>query len=223
MKNSISLLLLLGILGSKFILGQGTNNFIIEPENPTSNDSVVIISDFSYYGNCSFGLVNTQITILDSLINISPQLCGFGDSTLCSSIDTFSLGILPVGNYTINIEYHQGSVCPISGFDTIIASIDTSLEVGVTTTYSTTSIEPSINIYPNPTSGNITINFLAEEIYWADIIIRDVLGRVLSAQIIKTKSGINRHTISMSTLRPAIYILTFGNNQQKITKRITKI
>jgi hypothetical protein len=84
-------------------------------------------------------------------------------------------------------------------------------------------LEANFVVYPNPILANLTIDFLAEESYSADIIITDVLGRVISVQTVKTEIGVNRQTISMSALPPAMYTLTFGNRQQNITRKITKI
>ena len=53
--------------------------------------------------------------------------------------------------------------------------------------------------------------------------IKDILGRVISTQTIKVESGLNRQTILMNSLSPAMYTVTIGNKHQKTIKRITKI
>ena len=95
--------------GNQLTFGQGVNNITIQPSNPTATDTVFVISDFSYYGNCAVGLVNEDIIQSGTVINIYPEYCGFGGSTLCNSVDTFSLGVLPIGNYIVNIEVKSES------------------------------------------------------------------------------------------------------------------
>ena len=123
-------LTLIAVIGlSTTTISQVVNQIIISPSNPTVNDTICVISDFSYYGGCPFGLTYSNTGLADSIIYINPTYCGYGTTTLCNSIDTFKIGPFPIGNYTISIDYHQGSVCPISNFDAVIANFDTLLTV----------------------------------------------------------------------------------------------
>ena len=132
---------------------QVVNQVQIIPANPTAADSIYVVADFSYYGNCPYGLVYNYSWITDSTIHTMPTYCGYGDTTLCNSIDTFSLGIYPQGNYLVTIEFHQGSVCPASGFDAIIAYFDTSVTVGPSAGVGgEQAAYPGFLIYPNPVS-----------------------------------------------------------------------
>jgi type IX secretion system substrate protein len=159
MKNLF--LTLISVTGlATMTVSQSVNQIIISPSNPTASDTISVISNLSYYGNCSFGLVHYYTYFVNPVIQILPTYCGYGDTTLCNSIDTFKTGPFPTGNYTISIEYHQGSICPISGFDAIIAQFDTSLIVGATGIYDPVSNTNNslISIYPNPSSNTIHIN-----------------------------------------------------------------
>lgn len=139
---------------------QQVNQISIFPENPAENDSINIVSDFSYVGECSYGMVYSYQTMIeDTMILIIPTYCGYWLTTPCNSIDTFKIGVFPVGNYTLRIEYHQGSVCPISGFDATIASFDTVLTVTGTTGLSMPETpEPVLFIYPNPAGNQIIVD-----------------------------------------------------------------
>lgn len=149
-------ILLFSISLANLSWAQGINQISIYPSNPTGNDTVYLISDFSYYGNCTYGLVSAAVLQNDSVIQIYPEYCGFGDSTLCHAIDTFSMGILAEGNYNIELEYHQGTVCA-GGFDAIIANFDTSLYIGALSVNTTDAFEDKICIYPNPTQDYLNI------------------------------------------------------------------
>ena len=199
-------------ISAKNSFGQYVNNVTIYPPNPTSNDTVMVVSNFSYFGNCSFGLVNTQIMQLSSVINILPEYCGFGDSTLCNAMDTFSLGVLPIGNYTINIEYHQGTICG-GGFDTIIAYFDTTVQIATITSGSLISKDEKITIFPNPTNSYIKIK--SKEPIKA-IKLFDKAGK-------ETRVVINNESIDIRSLSPGLYFLKIQlKNGAIITKEIIK-
>ncbi len=153
------------ILAGAFHLtnAQGVNSIQIIPLEPTSNDTILVISDFSYYGACEYGLVYDYSHTDDTSIYIAPTYCGYflQDSVLCQSVDTFKVGPLPAGTYAMNIDYHQGSICPISDFDATIGEFDTSIIV-VTGTSAAPQHQSGTNtplrVYPNPASVEFFIH-----------------------------------------------------------------
>ena len=212
MRNSIVLLFIISCAGNQLTFGQGVNNITIQPSNPTATDTVFVISDFSYYGNCAVGLVNLDIIQSSTVINIYPEYCGFGGSTLCNSIDTFSLGVLPIGNYIVNIEYHQGTSCAGS-FDTIIANTDTTFEIGTLSTGSIISLENEISIYPNPTSDFITLQS-AE--YIEVIKLFDMTGKEIKVSIYDGRIG-------LLSLCSGVYVLSIQlKSGEVVTNKIIK-
>jgi hypothetical protein len=152
-------------MGFATTIAQVVNKIIITPANPTETDTISIISDFSYRGSCAFGLVYSYTTLVDSTILIMPTYCGYWDTTLCNSVDTFKVGPFPARKYQISIDYHQGSVCPISNFDAVIHQLDTSIVIANATnvSFSKKTSDCSIKVYPNPTHNYLIIdidNFL---------------------------------------------------------------
>jgi hypothetical protein len=154
----LTLILLSMLYGTT--MAQKVNQITIYPTNPKNNDTIYIISDLSYHGNCTYGLLNTNIIIKDSVIHITPFYCGYLDSTLCSSIDTFKIAPLTKGKFSVKIEYHQGSICPVSNFDEIIAKFDTMLSVAdLTNLADYKNPGTKISVYPNPTNDHLIIDF----------------------------------------------------------------
>ena len=212
MRNSIALLFIIALAGNQFTFGQVVNNITIQPSNPTATDTVFVISDFSYYGNCAVGLVNAQINQSGSVINIYPEYCGFGAPTLCNVLDTFSLGVLPIGNYSVNIEYHQGTVCAGS-FDTIIANFDTTFQIVTLSTGSIITQDMGISVFPNPTSDFIELKS-KESI--KGIKLFDMTGK-------ESRILFNDNCIDMRLLNSGFYILYIElNNGIIVTKEIIK-
>lgn len=137
---------------------QSVNQITIVPSNPSPGDTIRIISGFSYQGNCSFGMVGAYSDVVNDTIRIFPTYCGYGDTTLCHRTDTFTIDPLPAGNYTVFIEYHQGSICPFSGFDITLLQTDTVIAVNATHIPTTAATQHSIQAWPNPSGEYIMID-----------------------------------------------------------------
>lgn len=209
MRVSIVLIFFAFLFWGQITFGQVVNDITIQPSNPTTNDSIFVISDFSFHGNCAVGLVNSQINQSGSVINIYPEYCGFGDSTLCNAVDTFSLGILPTGNYTVNLEYHQGTVCAGS-FDTIIANFDTTFQIGLLSIGPIISKDMEVSVFPNPTSSYVELKS-KESI--KGIKLFDMTGK-------ESRVSMKDNFIDMRLLSPGFYILSIELDNDIFLKRI---
>jgi hypothetical protein len=158
---------------------QTLNQITILPEHPTAQDTILIISDFSYEGECSYGLVGTHIQPTDTAIYIYPVYCGYGLTSMCNSVDTFKINPLTPGAYRIEIEYHQGSICPISGFDALLFEFDTMVVVGTTGVSGADFRRSPFHIYPNPASTYFTVErqLVSDGDY--HVTLHDLLGRTV--------------------------------------------
>jgi hypothetical protein len=196
------------------IHAQPINQITISPLNPTVNDTITIISDFSYNGSCSHGLIYVFDYLIDSTIYINPIYCGFGLTTPCNAIDTFKAGPFPEGQFQLVILYNQYSVCPISSFETTLARLDTSILIskplGINE-YSPTNL--SVNVYPNPARELLFVDFL-NELMISDFIIelRDTAGKTVLRKIVNK----NQFVMDVSTLAREIYFLNVIDNDKII-------
>ncbi|MCH2046509.1 MAG: T9SS type A sorting domain-containing protein, partial [Saprospiraceae bacterium] len=82
--------------------------------------------------------------------------------------------------------------------------------------------EQSINIYPNPTQGNLTVEFDTDLELNANLRILDVLGRTLTQENIEMQVGKNKTVLDLNNLPSAVYIISIETVNQKFIKRITK-
>jgi hypothetical protein len=199
------------------VTAQVVNQVQIIPSNPSAADSIYAVTDFSYYGNCSFGLVYNYVWVTDSTIHAMPTYCGYGDSTLCNSIDTLSLGVYPSGNYIVSIEFHQGSICPASGFDATLAYFDTVLTVGPAAGINGNhAVFSDLRVYPNPASESISLegSFSSGA---SRLTIFNVLGKsVLSIDKVLPE-------ISIADLEGGVYSLFFEQNGKILTTTFIKL
>ena len=189
---------------------QTLNQITLIPPYPSNLDTIKVITDFSYLGNCAYGMVSLYTSQVGSNILVVPTYCGYGDSTLCNSIDTLVIDPRPAGNYTISVEFHQGSVCPLSGFDILLMQFDTSITIYQFLGFenSTFSNEnKGIQIFPNPITTQAFFNFDIEQKN-ASINISDVLGNQVQSAIFSGK----KWNFERGDLKSGIYFLRVTND-----------
>lgn len=206
-------LLLFVLLFSIRAQAQVVNQITLLPTNPSSSDTLSVVTDFSYFGNCSFGLVGYYYYLLDSTIHILPTYCGYGDSTWCTSVDTLKLEPYPANNYTISIEFHQGSICPFSHFDATIAQFDTSLIISAPSGINTINgPDDEISIFPNPTSEKVNVLIKNRDVEF--IALYNSLGKFIEKY--------STSTFSIANLSSGVYWLRIFANDTFYSGKIIK-
>ncbi|HOZ87530.1 MAG TPA: hypothetical protein PL029_07220, partial [Bacteroidia bacterium] len=169
------------------INAQTVNQFTILPANPTPLDTIMIITNLTYTGNCTYGLAYTYTSVTGSTIHINPTYCGYWDSTACNSTDTFKVGPFPNGTWQINMEFHQGSVCPISNFDATIYQLDTFVVIASANGLSYRGGNPNFPLlfYPNPAHDHVIVDVTnLAALHHCELIVTNILGqKVLETRI----------------------------------------
>lgn len=207
------ILLLATSLFSFYSQAQVVNQITMIPANPTSGDTISVIANFFYNGDCNFGLVGYFYHLQGSTIHIFPTYCGYGAPTLCTSTDTFKLETYPAGNYIIDIEFHQGSICPFSGFDATIAQFDTTLNITTTSGFGLqNNTKSNIMLFPNPTNGEVSVDL--EKNNLKSISLYNSLGTLID-EFYST-------TFSMAYLPNGIYWTIIKTNSGQYSKKIVK-
>ena len=77
-------------------------------------------------------------------------------------------------------------------------------------------LDSEIDIYPNPSYGQITVQGNAEEL--ASIEIMDATGRLLDLSEIKTHVTKNKITLNIESWKPGVYFLRTKNERKRIVK-----
>lgn len=75
-------------------------------------------------------------------------------------------------------------------------------------------------IYPNPTSGNVTVRLENSEIETAEIKVYDLNGKLLQ---VEQQKGSNEVTLNLSPLTSGMYIISVQTGNQNFTKKISLI
>lgn len=196
---------------------QSISQLTISPSNPGPNDSIIVQSSITYSGNCSYGLVSTYSTTIGDTIFIMPIYCGYGLGTICTSQDTFTIQPLNTGNYIIKVEYHQGSICPISNFDVTLGHLQSQIAVGVATGIQERSTaRMALKLFPNPSTGNVRIELPQAAQAPFDVILRNILGQVVHTGTMETASAL----LNLAHLPMGVYTLEVSNTAEKQTGRL---
>jgi hypothetical protein len=83
-----------------------------------------------------------------------------------------------------------------------------------TTSMKNNSTNSLVSIFPNPSTGNFTIESNANSTNLLQVF--DVMGKLLLSQIIQN----GKNTINTENLTEGIYILSVSTNEKKINKRL---
>ncbi|MES2681707.1 MAG: T9SS type A sorting domain-containing protein [Bacteroidota bacterium] len=208
MKNVLKFVITILYIVTGNVNAQTLNQIIILPANPTPADTITIITNLTYTGNCTYGLAYTYTSVTGSTIQISPTYCGYWDSTACNSTDTFKVGPFANGTYQINMEFHQGSVCPISNFDATIYQMDTSIVIASANSISRLSESRKfpLVLYPNPATDHVvvgTTNLAGLNHY--QVKVTNILGQeILETKITDTLLNLNTSNWG----GPGIYLIS---------------
>jgi hypothetical protein len=86
----------------------------------------------------------------------------------------------------------------------------------------TNTLFDNVNIYPNPTSGNLSIDFKLEKASLIDITLYDINGKkVFSSKLKYYPSGVNSENLNLSKYTTkGIYFLDINIEKNKMTKKI---
>jgi minor extracellular serine protease Vpr len=77
-----------------------------------------------------------------------------------------------------------------------------------------------LNIYPNPNTGKFWVEFEVVKNGNSQIVVYDVMGKMVSESIFPSTIGINKFEIYQANLIPGIYILKLKVDGTEVTKRL---
>jgi hypothetical protein len=81
-----------------------------------------------------------------------------------------------------------------------------------------------VGVYPNPTNGNLTIDFNMEESANVSLVLIEMSGRVVSTSNMNAQEGNNRERLDLSDLAPGFYLIRMvdANGVMLINERVSK-
>ncbi len=153
-------LLIILLFSSSFVFAQTIQSITTFPVNPAETDSVYILAH-CVFTSASCDQHTDGFSISGNAFDAWALNCLGMLTTICYYTDTFSLGLLPAGNYVFNFQLDEGfgqTICTPG----IVAGPDTSYSFTVSPSTSideNTFRENIFSVYPNPVSDYLQIKF----------------------------------------------------------------
>jgi|GEM_PF-4501610 PKD repeat protein len=189
-------------------------NYLPFPTTVTLTDTTLAVTDSSYDAcKChipvaAFAYDSLFGQIYDSSLWGEKWYWSFGDGTYDSTGIATSHNYSGHGPYNLCLTVTNGcgsdSVCKVVYYKTEPIGINTLTDGN------------SVNISPNPSSGNFHIT---SSYTFSEIEVADVTGRIIISQQVSSKQlGIN-----LSSLEPGIYFIRMLSTKGAVVKRVVKI
>ncbi|MEO8086554.1 MAG: T9SS type A sorting domain-containing protein, partial [Bacteroidota bacterium] len=137
------------------------------------------------------------------------------DATILSNPPYGASILVQIGN--------NNGVITASAVNSCGSSSNTSFNYTITCRQSqmSSSISNIVNVYPNPTGGNITINFSASEDGNVLMNVTDLAGRIVLTENMKAVAGTNIHETDLAQLAKGIYLLHLNGDRMNEVVKVT--
>jgi len=203
---------------SREILANMEGEYKVEISSPTCSSSVSVPAIISYRTppQLSLYIVNTSCSacrdgeIVVSSIGGTPPYSYSIDGTNFYD-NTRSFIKLPYGRYKITVK--DGTGCMDS--DSAVVQYPTSLDSDLT-------LDFGLEIYPNPTQGQLTLkaNNLKQEVVIVNLF--DVTGKKVMEKVIGVENQTLNSEISLDELSSGLYLMEIKINGSTLTRKIIK-
>lgn len=183
------------------------DNFEIVPANPTSNDTIYLISDVTTPNLGAY--LGYELTSYDSLIFV--QACyHWGLLTALQNFkDTINLGIKEAGTYNLQYTAYQSDspygCSPIIGENSHTFSFEVTTINSVFTAYDTFDV----NYHPNPVLDKV--NIVSGQMI-EHIALFDSQGKLVISDMVNEL----QHTLDMANIPTGVYFLKVRNKNNKV-------
>ncbi len=91
------------------------------------------------------------------------------------------------------------------------------------TVSSSSDIIRTVELYPNPTRGQLTLSFDMQDAAQVQLQIADISGRIISKEAMQIEAGQQQREINADHLRAGVYFMHITSKNQIITKRFVVI
>jgi subtilase family serine protease len=198
------------------------NKLVLSTVRGTNSTASTIYSNETIYadwavrniGGCGTTLTFNVNILVDGVLANSFPVNGLDYGSSISVFDR-EIGPFSAGLHTFRV------VCDANNLVNEIDETDNEYSINFTTTALTTGVEPlenskAINIYPNPFSNELVIEFKGNT-EMVDYEILNSSGKAISSGKVSEKTCVNT-----STFLPGIYMLKYYNNKISGIKKIIK-
>jgi hypothetical protein len=119
------------------------------------------------------------------------------------------------GNSDKTLYYNYNDDSPLAGISYYrLKQIDYDGNYTSSTVQSVTISAPTAEVFPNPTSGNLTLTYYAQNAEQINATIMDLTGKVVMNNPLQAQAGANTYTLNTPSA-PGMYIVQIGNAEHK--------
>jgi hypothetical protein len=207
--------------------GNGTNSVLIDylPGFTSGTITVQAIYDCgSSYSNISVSGTPDAPSITPTVICPGYPEVYFAASTGATSFNWVATGTII--DYCTNANcsqyYVEWDMIGTSLSVTASNSCGTSAPFNAFSSCRVSNAGPEVNVYPNPSLGQITVEFTSSTSSSFNLELTDLTGRVIRSEELKAVAGTNYHPMDLGDLRKGMYAVRMSDNSGNvIVKRIT--
>jgi hypothetical protein len=176
------------------------------PFNPDTNAVIQIRTEIT--SSTFIPKFYDSVFVSGNLIKIIICVNSTNQFTYRTFKDTFTIGKLPVGNYTVNVQaYGTYSSSECIPYDTTMKELTFDVTFPTSTRKKLTAGNNSVSLYPNPSPAHQTLVVNIEKPQQLDITLHDVAGRAVKYVYFgKAVPGEHHYQVNINNLVPGIYI-----------------
>ena len=211
MKYTFALVLL---FCCKLTIAQSITQTRVVPAQPTVGDTVLLIADLQFRSSPCF-LDSKSHSVNGNTITASTQHCVGIASAICYAADTFVLGVLNAGRYTVNLTLSSGAA-PAPCTPGIVPSDTDTMSFTVQTTLGIEDLVlPSFSLYPNPATDQIDLSNAYKQLVTS-------LKVLTATGAVVLESDNPRESIDISGLAPGVYYVELYHKTGVYTEKFIK-
>ena len=184
------------------------------PANPTIADTIYLIADLQFRSTAC-ELDHKSISVSGNSIVASTQHCVGIATAICNSSDTFILGSLAAGRYTVDLSLSSGNA-PVPCSPGIIPSDTDTMSFVVQSALGIDDVDlRSYTVYPNPAGDYIVLSDAYRQMARSVKIIS-----VTGAVVLEIESITDQ--IDISDLAPGVYSIEIFHSNGSIVEKFMK-
>ncbi len=218
MWNKIIFILLFGQAG--FLFAQQIDSVKIIPLNPTSVDSIYVITSVTMATTAN-GYLGYELNSVGTTSTIEACYKHGALDAPQTYIDTINLGVKAIGAYTLNFFAYTTYFIPCDHSDT--SDFQTNFIVTTPLAIHETESEFSFRLFPNPINSISRLEFNLIEDSEVQLGIRDSQGRIVKMIVATTlEAGKHQIDLDMTDLSSGIYFIELSINGRQYSEKLIK-
>ncbi len=218
MWSKIIFILIFGQAG--FLFAQQIDSVKIIPFNPTSVDSIYVITSVTMATTAN-GYLGYELNSVGTTSTIEACYKHGALDAPQTYIDTINLGVKAIGAYTLNFFAYTTYFIPCDHSDT--SDFQTNFVVTTPLLIEEPEGEFTFNLFPNPISSVARLEFVLDENAEIEIGIRDSQGRLIrNVGIMIFEFGENEIYIDMNEFSSGVYLIELTINGAHYLEKLIK-